>query len=391
MPAPFRRALAPGAVPALALTTALALGACGSSGTSSGDSSSSAGVAQKVQVTSTDDACTLSTTSATAGPVTFTVENTGSDVTEFYVYGKGDRVLGEVENVAPGISRSLTVELTDAGTYTTACKPGMTGDGIRGDFTVTGSADAAGASDASLTAATTDYARYVDEQSELLVTRTKAFVAAVKAGDVARAKRLYPKAREPWERIEPVAESFGDLDPKIDGRADVTAEGMSFTGYHRLEKDLWGGGLSPTADTIADALLSDVRTVAAKASELDYTPLQLANGAKALVDEMATGKVTGEEERYSHTDLHDFEANFDGSVAALDALRPALRERAPKLLTRIDATAADLRATLEEHERADGTFTDYTDLTPDEVKALSDDLDAFSEQVARVAGVVASR
>ncbi len=123
----------------LALTGALALTACGSSGgDGSGSTTGSSVPPEPVAVTSTDDTCELSATEAAAGPVTFTVKNTGSDVTEFYVYGPNDRVMGEVENVAPGISRTLTVEFTDAGTYTTACKPGMKGDGIRADFTVTG-------------------------------------------------------------------------------------------------------------------------------------------------------------------------------------------------------------------------------------------------------------
>ena len=375
-----------GAGALLALTTLLAVSACGSddgSGSSSGDGT--------ITVTSSDDACELSATEAPAGPVTFEVENTGSDVTEFYVYGENDRVLSEVENIAPGLTREMTVELTEAGTYTTACKPGMVGDGIRAEFTITGSAEGAADREARLKEATEDYKDFVDEQADELLEQTTAFVAAVKAGDVGKAKQLYPKAREPWERIEPVAESFGDLDPKIDGREDVVDEGMDFTGYHRLEKDLWVDGLQDDSSDIAEQLLSDVTDLVRQAKELTYDPLQLANGAKALVDEMATGKVTGEEERYSHTDLHDFYANYTGSMAAVDALRPALEDRAPGLLDELDSTSSQLHEVIEEHERSGGRFVSYTSLSKGDVKELSDSLDAFSEQVAQVAGVVADQ
>ncbi|MCY1154431.1 MAG: peptidase family protein, partial [Nitrososphaera sp.] len=124
-----------------------------------------------------------------------------------------------------------------------ACKPGMVGDGIRAAFTVTGTSAAPKSDDQNLAAAVTEYQRYVGSQSDAFLAETAKFVALVKAGKVEEAKALYPTARSYWERIDPVAASFGDLDPKIDGRAEVVDEGMKFTGYHRLEKDLWEDGL----------------------------------------------------------------------------------------------------------------------------------------------------
>ena len=70
-------------------------------------------------------------------------------------------------------------------------------------------------------------------QTAALLHKTQEFVDAVKAGDAEKAKALFPIARTYWERIEPVAEIFGDLDPKIDGREEVIEEGMEFTGFHR--------------------------------------------------------------------------------------------------------------------------------------------------------------
>ncbi|MCZ7425587.1 cupredoxin domain-containing protein [Micromonospora sp. WMMA1949] len=339
-----------------------------------------------IAVKATDTVCEVGDTEIDAGQVTFKVTNTGSKVNEFYVYAAGDRVMGEVENIAPGLSRELRVELT-AGTYETACKPGMSGRGIRGALKVSGTA-ATVAPDAALTQAAESYQRYVRSQTAALLTKTEEFVAAVKANDVAKAKALYPVARTYWERIEPVAESFGDLDPKIDGREEVVEEGMEFTGFHRIEKDLWTTGDVSSDGPIADRLLVDVKAIVAKADAEKLTPLQLANGAKALLDEVASGKITGEEERYSHTDLWDFNANLEGSKAAIAALRPALEQRAPDLVKQLDSEFANVEATLGKHRAGDG-WKLHTQLGKDELKELSDTVNALAEPVSKVAAAVA--
>jgi iron uptake system component EfeO len=388
MSRPTLRAAAPLALTVgLVITGGLGLAACTDKADSSAGSTGTAG--GPIAVNATDTACQLSATSAKAGTVTFQIQNAGSKVNEFYVYAAGDRIVGEVENITPGLSRELKVEITEPGTLTTACKPGMVGDGIRGTFTVTGTA-VAGSADQKVAKAISDYKAFVAAQGEELKKGTQAFVAAVKAGDVAKAKQLYPTARLPWETIEPVAESFGDLDPKIDGREDVIDEGMKFTGYHRLEKDLWASGLQKDSGAIADQLLADVNDIVAKSTTVEPTALTIANGAKALLDEVATGKVTGEEERYSHTDLWDFFGNLQGSQSALETLRPVVTERDPELQKSLDERFTELNKLLATH-RVDGRFTAYTALTAADIKALTVSLDALSEQVAKVPGVVEAK
>lgn len=117
---------------AVIAASALALTGC------AGDDDAGAGSGPGITVNATDTACELSATTAAAGKVKFTVTNSGSKVNEFYVYGPDDKVMGELENISPGLTRDFSVDLPDAGTYQTACKPGMSGDGIRADFTVTG-------------------------------------------------------------------------------------------------------------------------------------------------------------------------------------------------------------------------------------------------------------
>jgi len=359
------------------------VGACGGP-----EQPEAAGGDGPIAVRASDTECQVARTEADAGVITFEVANRGNKVTEFYLYAEGDRIMGEVENIGPGLTRRLIVEVAEGGSYTTACKPGMSGDGIRGEFTVNGDAAAAADGNARLAEATASYQRYVNSQCDALIARTTEFVAAVKAGEVDRAKSLFPVARVYWERIEPVAESFGDIDPKIDGREDVIDEGMEFTGFHRLEKDLWVSGLQPDSAEIADRLLADVTDLVGRAKELELTPLQLANGAKELLDEVATGKITGEEDRYSHTDLWDFRSNVDGSKAAITSLRPVLVERDPALVSTLDERFGAVESLLETHRRGDG-FKLYTELTEGEIKQLAAAVDALAEPLSAVAGVVA--
>ncbi|WP_256794192.1 iron uptake system protein EfeO [Terrabacter sp. Ter38] len=392
----FRPALRPAAravraaVPvAVSLAAALALAGCADKPAATAGSTAAGGAGGPITVSATDTACTLSATTAKAGTLTFQVTNSGSKVNEFYLYAEGDRIVSEVENITPGLSRELKVEITEPGTFTTSCKPGMVGDGIRGAFTVTGTA-AKGSADSKVAQAITDYRAFVASEADEFVAGTKEFVAAVKAGDVAKAKSLYAQARHPWEAIEPVAESFGDLDPKIDGREDVLADGMAFTGYHRLEKDLWKDGLQKDSGAIADQLLADVTEIAAKSKTVEPTALSIAGGAKALLDEVATGKITGEEERYSHTDLWDFDGNLEGSRQALAVLRPVIVERDPALQKALDADFEELSSLLAKHKTG-ADYTSYTALTQADIKELTVSLDALSEQVSKVPGVVEAK
>ncbi len=380
------RPATPRATPLTAALALVALAVAGCAGPSGSGSPSTHAAGGPITVTASDTACTLSATTARAGTITFQVTNTGTKVNEFYVYAEGDRIVGEVENIAPGLKRELKIEVPEPATLTTACKPGMVGDGIRATFTVTGTA-AAGNADAKSPAAIAAYRSFIASEADEFVSETKDFVAAVKAGDVAKAKALYAEARHPWHAIEPVAESFGDLASRIDGRKDVVHDGAALTGYHRLEKDLWKDGLQADSSAIADQLLADVQEFAAKSRSVEPTAQSIAGGVKAVLDEVATGTVTGEEERYSHTDLWDVDGNLEGSEHALAALRPVILERDAALQQTLDSRFHQLRTLLESH-RVDEEYRSYTDLTDPDVLALTKALDALAQQVAKVPAVL---
>ncbi|MCW2789948.1 MAG: peptidase [Aeromicrobium sp.] len=363
---------------------ALSLSACASDpseSTAKGD----------LTVAASDSECKVSATKLDAGPSTFKVTNAGSKVTEFYVYAEGDRIMGEVENVGPGLTRNLVVDLPK-GTYEGACKPGMIGDGIRQTLTVTGDAAKRLSDSDELKAAADSYARYVKSQSDTLIVKTTEFVDAVKAGKVDEAKKLFPIARTYWERVEPVAEKFGDLDPITDGREpDAKAEGVDFTGWHRIEKQLWVEGNTEGMDKYADQLLSNVTKIVALGQDAPLTALELAQGSKGLLDEVATGKITGEEDEFSHTDLWDFKANIEGSQAAIASLRPVLEKQDPALVKKLDAEFAALDDELNQHQdKETGEWAFYDELSKDQVKALSNAVAALSEPISQVAAAVAA-
>lgn len=343
-----------------------------------------------IAVEASDTACTLSGTEGKTGANTFVITNNGNKVTEFYVYDEGERVMGEVENISPGLQRKLIVQLTRPGTYQTACKPGMIGDGIRGDYTVTGE-EVQIDTEGKFKEAADNYKRYVNSQAEALVPAVEAFVAAIKSGDIEGAKAQFPTSRTYFERIEPVAESFpNDLDPRIDLREADLEPGQKWTGFHALEKQLWATGLQPDANALGDQLVADAKELLAGVSAPDFTvdSTQIAGGAQGLLDEIATSKISGEEDIFSHTDLWDFSANLQGAQTAVASVRPILDERNLDLGNRVDQRFEEAEALLEKYREGDG-FVLYDKVTEPERQELSRAIDALSKEVSQVQGVIA--
>jgi len=363
-----------------ARTTALAaalVAACGLTACSSG-----AAAETTVELTATDSSCEVARTELAAGHTTFAITNDGSKMTEVYVYGKsGDaftRIVTEKENIGPGTSYDLTVSL-QPGTYEIACKPGQQGDGIRQEVTVTAQGEAV--ADPKADAAVAAYRTYVQEQADAVVPLVDEFAAAVKAGDVEKAKSLYAESRVPWEAVEPVAESFGDLDPRVDLREADLEAGQEWTGWHRIEKALWTDGDLTGMAPVAHQLARDVRELQSRVPTAEMSVASIGNGAKELLDEVATGKITGEEEAFSHTDLVDFQANLDGAKKAYDVLRPLVSDE--DLLAELDAAFVAVQKQLDEHRDGD-TFTSYDSVTEAQRRELARVVDGLGEPLSQL-------
>ena len=377
----------------LAPAALLALGALALTGCT--DNNAAASADGSIAVTASDDACTLATGTAAGGTLKFSVKNEGTKVNEFYLLAEdGLRIVGEVENIGPGVTRDLVV-MAPEGSYFAACKPGMVGDGIRSPFTVTAAAagQEVSADRAALQQTAVDqYASYVKDQSQQLLAGTEDFAKAFAAGEEAEAKQLYPQVRMHWERIEPVAESFGDLDPILDAREADLEEGQEFTGWHRAEKDLWAPkGYTKMSQAqrqqIADGLVKHTTELVTRAQALEFTPDKLANGAKELLDEVATGKVTGEEEAFSHTDLWDFQANLEGAKIAYEDLAPLLEGTDDELDAQLKENFEKLQAQLDAYRVGEG-FKYYDQLGTEQVQELAAGVDALSEPLSRLTAAV---
>ncbi|MFB7778913.1 iron uptake system protein EfeO [Streptomyces bauhiniae] len=347
-----------------------------------------------VRVTASDSKCAVSTAESSAGHITLALENTGSKVTEVYVLFPDDRIAAERENIGPGTEASLVTEL-QAGDYEIACKPGMKGDGIRQKFKVNGKYAAARRSPEA-DAAVAAYRSYVREQAEQTLPEAKAFTDAVKAGDMEKAKKLYAPSRIGWERTEPVAESFGDIDPKVDVREDGLEDGQDpktdWTGWHRLEKALWQDRrIGDREKTLAGLLMTDLNTWVKKVGTAEITPTSMANGAKSLLDEVARNKVTGEEERYSHTDLVDFKANLEGAQKSYDLLKPLALKSDPALTKELDKRFAALTTQLDVYrtDKSGYQYASYDKVPEPKRKELSDGVNALAEPLSRLAAAVA--
>jgi iron uptake system component EfeO len=376
------------AVVALAGTAALGLAACGSSGSSSGGSAATAG-ATKLTVTLTDQGCSPARLTAPTGPITFALEGASAAVTEMELKNGDGIILGERENVAQGLSSSFTLEL-EPGRYVTSCPNGDKGD--NGVLVVTGKANDAGATPASaaVAKATDGYRGFVSDESETLLRDTRAFVAALKSGDLGKAKALFGPTRIHYETIEPVAESFGDLDPEIDARVNDVDDRSRWTGFHRIERILWVENTTEGTERYADKLLRDVETLTTKVKSLRFQAPQLANGAVELLNEVANAKITGEEDRYSHTDLSDFQGNLDGARKAFELLAPVLRARGDgALVKQLDARFADVEKSLAAYRRSTPLgFAVYSELTPRDRRKLAQQVDALAEPLSTVAAKV---
>jgi iron uptake system component EfeO len=360
---------------------AVTLSACGSSAKSGGSGDPGA---KKVPFMLTAAGCDPAHLELPAGPTTFEVTNNGADaVTEMELMQNG-RIVGEVENLTPGLSGSFSVTLSP-GTYQSDCPNGSSA--AKGDVVVTGDTSSTTATaSTSATAAVAKYREYVEGEAAKLVIDTSAFVEAVKAGDVANAKQLYPTARTHYETIEPIAESFGQLDPEIDARPnDVPA--ADFKGFHRIEKQLWQAGNTQGMAPVADELLVNVKTLQGLIPTIKLEPAQIANGAVELMNEVANGKITGEEDRYSHTDLWDFDGNDDGSMAAFDAIRPLVAQKSGQLAATIDRQFGAIDAALDAYKTPTG-FKLYTELTPAQTRALAARVEAVADSLAKVPPLV---
>jgi iron uptake system component EfeO len=370
------------------------LTACGSSSKPASPTPSTSTDPHTVSVTITaKDGCRADKVSLPAGALTMQIENKDATAVSEVELLSGERIVGEKENLPPGFSGSFAVQVS-GGNYTMYC-PGASPD--RTALTVTGTAAATTDTDTQMLLAqgTKDYASYVTAQVGYLVSTSKNLQTALLGNDLAAAQVAYMKARPYYEKIEPVAESFtvgkDDLDADIDARAgDVPAS--QWKGFHRIEQGLFQikslQGLAP----YGAGLVANVKKLQSLTTGLTYKPFELANGAQELLDEVASSKITGEEERYSHIDLLDFQGNDEGAEQAFASLQPGLQKIDPALTQSIAAAFTALDHLVDSYRTSANPsgFVLYSQLTAADKQKLAAAVKAVQEPLSKVASKVAN-
>lgn len=390
---PFRPA-----APALVVTglaTALALTSCSSSGGSDGVPAGGATSDPRVTAVTISAAkgCTADRVSFESGALTFKIKNTDATAVSEVELLSGQRIVGEKENIPPGFSGEFTVTV-GAGKYTLYC-PGAKPE--RTTLTVTGTSSAS--TDENLAAllrqATKAYGEYVSTQVRALLTAAQRLAGALHGRDLAAAQRAYTLARPFYEKIEPVAESFvvgkDSIDADLDARdGDVPA--ARWRGFHRIEKALFQQQTIAGLGSYGDRLVADVRRLENLTAGLSYQPTELANGAQELLDEVASSKITGEEERYSRIDMLDVANNVEGAEQAFAQLEPALKQIDSALAATIGNRFAALDKLVDTYRtgaNASG-FVLYPSLTKADKTRLAAAVKAVQEPLSKVASKVAN-
>lgn len=340
-----------------------------------------------VPITVTDKGCEPPTLTVDAGKTVFSVRNASRRALEWEILD-GVMVVAERENIVPGFVQPLSATL-DAGEYQMTCGLLSNPKGVLHVAAKAG-AKVAPPSPMDLVGPIAEYKIYVTNEVKALVDATTIFVAAVKANDVAKAKELYAPARAHYERIEPIAELFDDLDKSIDARADdyeKKEQDPTWSGFHRIEKALFADNSAAGMAPVADKLLADTQELQKRLADLAITPKAMVGGPAGLIEEVASTKITGEEDRYSHTDLWDFQANVDGAQKIVSLLRPLVKPRDPQLLTRLDANFKRVDAILAKYRQGDG-WKDYSAVSTADRTALKGPITALAEDLAKLRGTL---
>jgi len=239
--------------------------------------------------------------------------------------------------------------------------------------------------------ATELYKKFVENQVDTLLKDTEKFAETIKAGNLEEAKKQYPLIRMAYERSEPIAESFGELDVNIDFRlADYLEENKTedgWRGFHRIEKIMWEKNTTKGTEEYADQLVKDVKELKAKVATVEVTPDLMVTGAVDLLNEVATQKITGEEEIFSHTDLYDFKANIEGAEEIFKIFKPLIEKKDSKLAKDLVEKFATINGLLDKYKTDDKNYKLYTDLTKENTKELSEAVTKLGEPLSQM-GVI---
>lgn len=310
--------------------------------------------------------CEPNTLTVPAGRVSFRIVNRSERAVEWEILD-GVLVVEERENIAPGLSQVINANL-QPGDYAITC--GLLSN-PRGTLHVTPTAasDAAAKAKPSMVAFVgplSEFRVYLAVQGSALIKAATALDQAIASGDLAQAQALYLPARAAYQRLAPAAQRLAELDNQINARADYfekREQDPAFVGFHRLEYALFQQRNLDDVTPIAQRLLADVTTLKQQLLAQSLPPEQLVGIVVRNLNSLAEVRAgSGEEERYSHSDLNGFAANAQTARKVVDLLRPMLSKSAADVLANVDQAMSDFDNQLNAYKSADG-YVSYDAVT----------------------------
>lgn len=175
---------------------------------------------------------------------------------------------------------------------------------------------------------------------------------------------------------------------KIDFRlADYVDENKTeegWSGFHRIEKILWESNTTTGTEKYADQLVNDIKELKAKIATVEVTPDIMLTGAVDLLNEVATSKITGEEEIFSHTDLYDFRANIQGAEKIFELFKPLIEKKDEKLVKSIETEFKNVNSLLDKHMTDSKNYKLYTELSKEDTKELGEAVTKLGEPLSQM-------
>ncbi|WP_207865713.1 MULTISPECIES: iron uptake system protein EfeO [Pseudomonas] len=319
--------------------------------------------------------CEPNELSVPAGRASFRIVNRSDRAVEWEILD-GVLVIEERENIAPGLSQVINANL-QPGDYAITCGLLSNPRGVL-HVTPTAASDAAAKAKPSMVAFVgplSEFRVYLATQGSALIRAVTALNQAITRGDLAQAQAAYLPARAAYQRLAPAAQRLAELDNSINARADYfekREQDPAFVGFHRIEYALFQqrslDGLSP----VAERLLGDVNTLKQQLLAQSLPPEQLVEILVRNLNTLADVRAaSGEEERYSHSDLNGFAANLETAHKVVELLRPLLSKSAAELLPKIDSALTDFDNTLNGFKVKDG-YASYDTVSGEQRKQIAD-------------------
>lgn len=290
-----------------------------------------------VSVRVTDTACDPMVLTVPAGRTSFVIRNDSDRPLEWEILD-GVMVLAERENIAPGLTATMTERL-QPGEYAITC--GLLSN-PRGTLTVQATAESLARTSAPPVA---DFIGPLSEYRVFLLTQSRrlnaALVdldAAVDAGDVAAAKTAWRAAQLPWARLSPVMNRFADLSARMEPRAAYLAQreaDPAFTGFHRIEYGLWQQNATEGLGTVAKALIADAAELGTRLGALRLEPAELPRMAAQSARRSAEAGPS-----YAPADPAQVAALREGIGRPVVLLRPLIAAADPASATALDEALA---------------------------------------------------